>query len=278
MLLASCHPGWPRRSRRSGWWSKFFLQLVLSGEMETTDLRPPVWSRLLPPPEKTPTLCWQSLLTTHPKLLLRWLMLALEPFYRPGNILHRPCRCPLHPSPPGPSVYELISPTQHLCLFTLSCSTTSSARCEGPFPTITFMEIPTVTDVAANTDDLCHWNLTIYDGGCLSSQPEILGIGDSISRFIMLPWGITYCFSCKVSGISIYIKAIFNHYPTVHTVIVDVGTNHVISRQQIKPQSDFESLTLTIEGLGKICILSGPSHLQVRALNVLAVSSVCSAR
>ena len=116
-----------------------------------------------------------------------------------------------------------------------------------------------MVDVAANTDDLCRQNLTIYNGGCLNGQPSILVIGDSITRFIKLPCGITYCYSgCKVSDVPLDIPALLDHHPTVHTVIVHVGTNDIMSRQSIKLQSDFESLTLTLESLGKTCILSGP--------------------
>ena len=135
----------------------------------------------------------------------------------------------------------------------------SSAHCQGSSLTSTFIEVPPVADVAANTDDLRHRILTTYDGGCLNGQPEILVIGVSITRFIKLPCGITYCFSgCKVSDFSLHIPALLDRHPTVHTVIVHVGTNDIMSRQSIKLQSDFESLTLTLESLGKTCILTGP--------------------
>ena len=122
----------------------------------------------------------------------------------------------------------------------------SSVHCEGHSLTSSFTEVPPVADVVSDTDDLRHWNLTIYDGGCLNGQPGILVIGNSITRSIQIPCGITYCFSgCKVSNVSLHIPALLDRYPTVHTVTVHVG-NEVMSRQSIKLQSNFESLTLTL--------------------------------
>ena len=124
-----------------------------------------------------------------------------------------------------------------------------------------------MADMVADTDDLRRRNLTIYNGGCLSGQPEILVIGTSITRFIKLPFGITYCFSgCKVSDVSFHNPALLDRHPTVHTVIV-----------QVKLQSDFESLILALEGLGKTCILSGPIPSPGKGSERLSRLLICTA-
>lgn len=93
--------------------------------------------------------------------------------------------------------------------------------------------------------------LTVYDGAYLNGQPEILVIGDSISRFVELPCALTNCFSgCKTLDASIHILAILDRHPTDHTVIMHVGCNEVMSRQSPQLHSDFESLTPTIKSLG----------------------------
>lgn len=102
-------------------------------------------------------------------------------------------------------------------------------------------------------------NFATYDGGCLNGQPEILIIGDSITRFVKIPCGITYCFSgFRILDVLEHAPAIVEQHPSVHTVIIHVGANDVMKRQSERLRSDFETLITTVEGLGKKCILSGP--------------------
>lgn len=95
--------------------------------------------------------------------------------------------------------------------------------------------------------------------GSSTDQPEILVVGDSIVRYVELPGAVTYCLSGgKVLELIELIPVLIVRHPSVHTVIVHVGTNDVMFRQSIKLQYDLESLAYLIESLGKNCRLSGP--------------------
>ena len=104
-----------------------------------------------------------------------------------------------------------------------------------------------------------HSKLSFYDNGCKNQPPEILIFGDSIIRNVCLPGAITYCLSGGITTDFIELIPVFiDLYPSVHTVLLHTGTNDVMARRSLKLYHDLESLILTVESLGKRCVLSGP--------------------
>lgn len=102
-------------------------------------------------------------------------------------------------------------------------------------------------------------NLSVYSGGCVNRDPEVLLVGDSIIRFVEVPNGITYRLpGAKILDIVELAPTLIDRHPTALTIIVHLGTNDIRLRQSVKLQRDFETLSVTIESLGKTCIFSGP--------------------
>ncbi len=117
----------------------------------------------------------------------------------------------------------------------------------------TTLDVPVFADVSLSL------RLSVYDKGCKNQPPEILVIGDSIIRNVHLPGSITYCLSGgKTTDFIELIPTIIDLHPSVHHVLLHMGTNDVMSRQSVKLHHDLESLVNTVESLGKICVLSGP--------------------
>ncbi|KAL2077886.1 hypothetical protein ACEWY4_027390 [Coilia grayii] len=107
------------------------------------------------------------------------------------------------------------------------------------------LQLPPFTSIHFYRDVLCN--------------PEILIVGDSIVRDLIIPSAITYCISGgRVIDISQLIPSLLDRHPSVNIVIVHVGTNDVMARSSIKLQDELETLCLTIESHGKRCIMSGP--------------------
>lgn len=101
--------------------------------------------------------------------------------------------------------------------------------------------------------------LAVNSNSAISSNPEILIVGDSIVRYLTLPGAITYCLSGgKVVDLIELIPTLIDLHPTVNIVLAHVGTNDVMARNSSKLHADLESLCYTIESLGKCCLLSGP--------------------
>ena len=76
---------------------------------------------------------------------------------------------------------------------------------------------------------------------------------------LTIPDAITYSLSSgRVIDILKLLPSLLNWHPTVNIVIVHVGTNDVMARSSIRLQDELETLCLTIESLGKRCILSDP--------------------
>lgn len=65
-------------------------------------------------------------------------------------------------------------------------------------------------------------------------------------------------------------------HSTIHTVIVHSGTNDDMSRQSSKLHYELESLTSTVESLGRRCVLSGPTLTVTKSSNALSVFSICT--
>lgn len=101
--------------------------------------------------------------------------------------------------------------------------------------------------------------ISVYDSGCVNRAPEILIIGDSIIRNVILPGSVTFCLSGgKTADLIELTPALIDLHLSAHTVLLHTGTNDVMSRQSLKLHHDLESLVNTVESLGKICVLSGP--------------------
>ena len=78
-------------------------------------------------------------------------------------------------------------------------------------------------------------------------------------RFVKLPGAVTYCLSGgKTSDFIELIPALLDFHPSVHTVLVHMGMNDVMSRQSHRLHYELESLVSTVESLGRRCVLSGP--------------------
>lgn len=125
-----------------------------------------------------------------------------------------------------------------------------------------FEECETASD-NANSDSIECLKLpprttTHYDFK-VRCNPEILIVGDSIVRHLILPGAITYSISGgKVSDISQLIPALLDWHPSINIVIIHVGTNDVMARSSLRLQDELETLCFTIESIGKRCIMSGP--------------------
>lgn len=101
--------------------------------------------------------------------------------------------------------------------------------------------------------------LAVYNSGMVSSNLEILIVGDSIVRHVTLPGAITYCLSGgKVVDLIELITTLIDLHPTVNIVLTHVGTNDVMARNSSKLHADLESLCFPIESLRRHCLLSGP--------------------
>ena len=110
------------------------------------------------------------------------------------------------------------------------------------------LQLPPRTSIHFNRDVQC--------------PPEILIVGDSIVRDLIIPSAITYCIpGGRVIDISHLIPSLLNRHSSVNTVIAHVGTNDVMARNSVKLQNELETLCLTVESLGKRCIMSGPIPL-----------------
>lgn len=95
--------------------------------------------------------------------------------------------------------------------------------------------------------------------GDAECDPEILIVGDSIVRHLILPRAVTYCVSGgRIIDISKLIPTLLDVHPNVNIVIAHVGTNDVMARNSLKLQRELETLCFTVESLGKRCIMSGP--------------------
>uniref|UniRef100_A0A671TMH6 SGNH hydrolase-type esterase domain-containing protein n=1 Tax=Sparus aurata TaxID=8175 RepID=A0A671TMH6_SPAAU len=101
--------------------------------------------------------------------------------------------------------------------------------------------------------------LDTYSSCGVSSNPELLIVGDSIVRYLTLPGAITYCLSGgKVVYIVELIPTLIDLHPSVKFVLAHVGTNDVMARNSSKLHADLESLCYTVESLGRRCLMSGP--------------------
>lgn len=88
---------------------------------------------------------------------------------------------------------------------------------------------------------------------------------ETIIRFVELQRGITYCYSgAKTLDIVENILPGLEHHPSVHTIIVHVGTNDTKLRRSIKLQEDLELLAIS---LGKHCFF--------RSVVSMALTSGC---
>ncbi len=95
---------------------------------------------------------------------------------------------------------------------------------------------------------------------CMEAMSQIQNFcWGEIVHFVELSKGLTYCFvGAKILDIVLYIPAIIELHPSACPVFVHVGTNDVKYKQSIKLQCDMEFLALTVESLGKQCVISGP--------------------
>ncbi len=92
----------------------------------------------------------------------------------------------------------------------------------------------------------------------MSSNPEILIVGDSVVRYLTLPGAITYCLSCgKVVDIIELIPTPIDLHPIVNIALMHVRMNDIVARNCSKLHADLESLRYTVESQGK-CLMSGP--------------------
>lgn len=104
--------------------------------------------------------------------------------------------------------------------------------------------------------------LSVHCSPAISASPEFLLVGDSMIRSVSLPRAITFSLSGgKTADCTKLISALLDHYPTILTVIIHIGTNDIIARQSCKLHLDLEALVAIVESLGVRCILSGPIPL-----------------
>ncbi|CAK6952975.1 ubiquitin carboxyl-terminal hydrolase 47-like isoform X2 [Scomber scombrus] len=110
--------------------------------------------------------------------------------------------------------------------------------------------------------------MSIYKGSPESLRP-ILVVGDSIIRFLRLHGAVTCCVSRgKTADFIELIPVLLDIHPSVHTVIVHSGTNDVMSRQSTRLYYELESLTTTVESLGRSKTLPSVLTLYVPALTM----------
>ena len=90
-------------------------------------------------------------------------------------------------------------------------------------------------------------------------KAQFLLVGDSITRSIILPGVLTYTLSGgRTADFIELIPALFDIHPLVHTVIIHTGTNDVMSRESSRLYAELSSLAITVQSLGRRCVLSGP--------------------
>lgn len=157
------------------------------------------------------------------------------------------------------------SPTVAASVATVSLSPTVciGLRSSGPSDSLSVAPLPPASSTLANSADTDCFQLppytTIHFNCDILCNPEILIVGDSIVRDLIIPSAITYCISGgRVIDISQLIPSLLDRHPSINIVIVHVGTNDVMARTSIKLQDELETLCLTIESHGKRCIMSGP--------------------
>ncbi len=96
---------------------------------------------------------------------------------------------------------------------------------------------------------------SVYKGNC----KEILIIGDSIIRSVILPSAFTYCLSGgKVTGMIELAPVLTKLHPSAHILIFHVWSNDVLNGQSVKSHEQLESLATTVQSLGKTSVFSGP--------------------
>lgn len=99
-----------------------------------------------------------------------------------------------------------------------------------------------------------------------TTTPQVLLLGDACTKGVKLPNSVTYCFSSgKTGDFTRLIPKLLNHHPSVETVIIHTGSFDLMDRQSARLHEDFEELCVTIESLGKQCILSGPIPSPLRS-------------
>lgn len=159
--------------------------------------------------------------------------------------------------PPLPAPQSSLPPA---FVETVTVAMSDDVICSGdPNSSSTTLDDVVITDEVVIADVSLSPRLSVYDKGCKDQPPEILVIGDSIIRNVHLPGSITYCLSGgKTTDFIELIPSIIDLHPSVHHVLLHVGTNDVMARQSVKLHHDLESLVSTVESLGKICVLSGP--------------------
>ena len=92
-----------------------------------------------------------------------------------------------------------------------------------------------------------------------ADRAQVLLVGDSITRSIKLPGGFTYSLSGgKTADFIQLIPALIDVHPCVHTILIHSGCNDVMNRESSSLQADLSSLAVTVQSLGKRCVLSGP--------------------
>lgn len=58
-------------------------------------------------------------------------------------------------------------------------------------------------------------NLSVYSGGCVDGEPEVVLVGDSVITFVETPNGITQCLDgVKILDIVELAPVLIDHHPT----------------------------------------------------------------
>ena len=93
----------------------------------------------------------------------------------------------------------------------------------------------------------------------MNESPQIIILGDSLIRSVIIPQAITYCLpGGKVHNLIELTPIILDRHPTASILIFHVGSNDVSNRNSIKLMDELKSLATTVQSLGKSCIFSGP--------------------
>ncbi len=152
-----------------------------------------------------------------------------------------------------------------------------SQPCHGPSKQVAApLNLQSTTSADVNPASLANAacqlppKLAVYSA--VSSNPEILIVGDSIVRYLTLPCAITS--GGKVVDLIEIIPTLIDLHPTVNIVLAHIGTNDIMAINSSKLHADLESLCYTIESLGKCCLLSGPIPTLSKTLSDLVVFSV----
>lgn len=190
---------------------------------------------------------------------------ALPPSAADANVvsLFSPCQ------PPQMSMADTVLPVgtsspSRNCSTVLTYLTVLDGLCPpGLSDSLSVAPLPTTSSNHANSDNTDGLQLpphtTIHFNSDIQCNPEILIVGDSIVKDLIIPNAITYCVpGGKVIDISKLIPSLLGRHPSVNIVIAHVGTNDIMARSSIKLQDELETLCLTIESYGKRCIMSGP--------------------